>query len=103
MSNFEQERLEYAKHQDALMNIRGLLQTKEGQKFVKYLFESLGVGELPEIGVTGEMMHERLGLTRAAQSVFSLISQANAEIAARLLAEIEREKHERNKPDTAAE
>ena len=91
----EQERLEAIKHRDALLNIRAILKYSEGQKFVKYLFESLGVNELPELGLTGELLHERLGLTRAANSVFSLVSQANPVVAASLLSEIERERYER--------
>lgn len=93
----EQERLEELEYRDALLHIKAVLATSSGRQFVKYLFKNLGVTELPELGLTGELMHERLGLTRAALSVFQLISVANSEVAGLLIAEIEKEKHERTK------
>lgn len=84
------ERIE---HKDALINLRAILSTRPGQDFFRYLFKSFDVGELPEIGLTGEFLSDKLGFLRAGNSLFKLATEADLITAARLLAEVEKERY----------
>lgn len=81
-------------HRDVLLDIRAMLSTNSGRKFFKYIFKELGVGDLPEVGLDKDTLLENLGLFRAGNSIFALVSQADHAIAAQLLAEKEKEKYE---------
>lgn len=89
----EQEMKERAEHRDALISINNILNTKDGKFFVKYLLKNFDVGEMPEFGLTGDSLMDRIGFLRAGNSVFKIIAEANSDIAASILAQIEREKH----------
>lgn len=89
----EEERKERAEHRDAILDLRAILQTAEGQRLVKYLFKNLDVCELPEMGLEGNLLFERLGFLRAGKSIFDLMTEADVVTTARLIAEKEKEKN----------
>lgn len=90
----EQIRKEAIEHRDVLMDIQAIFSQKNGKNFFKYLFKHFNVGEMPETGLQGDMLHEALGLHRAGNSIFKLAAEADPQIAASLLAEIEKERYE---------
>lgn len=92
MTLTEEERKEAIEHRDAIMNVRALLSTAFGKSFIKYLFKNLDVGELPEIGMEGAFLSDRLGSLRAGKSIFELVSEANPTAAGEILAEVIKEK-----------
>jgi len=96
MIDFEEskERRDILEHQDVLLAIIQILKSKEGQDIFKYLFKSFDVGELPEQGLEGLQLHDRLGFLRAGNSIFKLISEADPKIAGSLLSTIERERYD---------
>jgi hypothetical protein len=81
-------------HRDVLLAIKTELTTVSGRIFFKYLFKSLGVGELPELGLEGNLLMDKLGFLRAGNAVFNLVAQADPSWAARLLAEIQKERND---------
>lgn len=89
----KEEFRERAEHRDAILDIRAMLNSESGRRFFKYLFKNFDVGSLPERGMDGEILHEYLGFLRAGNSIFKLASEANVEIAAQLLAKIEKERY----------
>jgi len=91
----DEDRRAAVEHQDALLAVNAIIHTPSGKKFIKYLFKSLDVCELPELGFTGELLHEKLGFLRAGNSIFKIVAEANHEVAAVLISEIEKEKHEK--------
>lgn len=78
-------------HRDVLLAIRAVIATKSGKVFVKYLFKSLSVAEVPEFGLEGNLLHDRIGVLRAGSSIFKIIAEANFEIAGSLVSEIQKE------------
>lgn len=80
-------------HRDVLLDIRAVIATNSGKRFIKYLFKTLGVGEVPDLGIEGNFLHDKLGYLRAGNSIFKLTAEANFELAGGLLAEIEKEKY----------
>ena len=91
----EEERKTRVKEETAILDVQAILSTKAGRSFIKYLFDSLGVGECPPEGLLEPYLREQLGLYRVGQSVFNLVSQANPEIAGQIFAQLQREKHVR--------
>lgn len=85
------ERLE---HRDALLAIAAFMATQEGKNFFKYLFKNLEVTTLPDMQLEGNVLHEKLGFLRAGNSIYQLACQAASDEAAKLCAQIEREKYE---------
>ncbi len=67
--------------------------TVHGKNVFKYLFKHFEVAELPEQGLEGSFLSERLGILRAGNSIFKLVAEANAEIAATLLAQNEKDRY----------
>ena len=84
------ERLE---HRGVLQDIQWLIDTKAGKNFVKYLFKNFEVGELPPVGINGDLLMDRLGFLRAGNSIFKIIAEANSEAAGQILGQIEKEKY----------
>lgn len=76
-----------------LLDLRGVLATPSGKNVFKYLFKNLEVAELPELGWEGNLLHDKLGALRAGQSIFKLVCEADADIAASILAKVEKEKY----------
>lgn len=89
----QEEISEAIEHRDVLLDVRAILATPSGKNFFKYLFKSLDVVELPEIGLEGNLLMERLGFLRAGNSIFKLVAEANAEMAATLLAQTEKDRY----------
>lgn len=88
--SLQTEQLEY---EQALKDIRAIASTTSGINFLKYLFKTLGVAELPEQGLPDKLMYENLGHLRAGKAVFELVSVANPDIAAAIIARLEKERH----------
>lgn len=91
-SKTQEEISEALKHRDVILNIRAILATKSGMEFFKYLFDVFGVTDLPEVGLEGQLLFERLGFLRAGKSIFKLVSEADYTVAAALIAKTEKEK-----------
>lgn len=87
-----QERIE---HRDALLAIREISATKRGKDLLRYLIKNFDVGQFPDLGLDGALLHDRLGFLRAGNSIFKLISEANAVVAGELLAQVEKERSEK--------
>lgn len=84
----EQELIkERIEHRDARMNVRAVLKTEAGRGFFKYLLKNYDPIELPPMGLEGAILHEGLGQRRAYIEIFNLVSEADAETAAQILAE----------------
>lgn len=90
----ENERRERMEHRDVLLALGSILKTRQGKEIFKYLFKNFDVGEMPEIGLSPEVLHDRLGFLRAGNSIYKLICEADFEIAGNITAEIERKKYE---------
>lgn len=89
----EDEYRESIKHRDALLNIRAILTSKAGIEFFKYVIENYDIGKLPDRGLEGDALHERMGMLRAGNALFELLCEANVEMAASLLAQVRKEEH----------
>lgn len=79
--------------QHVLEDVKKILISKEGRNFMKYLFESFEVGMLPQPGLPSDFLREQLGFLKAGNSIFKFAVTASPEIAASILATIERERH----------
>lgn len=90
----EKLRQESVEHRDALLSIASILQTKEGEKLFKYLFKNFEVANLPPKGMEDKELHEYLGYLRAGNSVYKLVCEADANIAASILSKLERERYD---------
>lgn len=90
----EQDRKSQLEHRDILLAINVILKQKEGLDLFTYLFKHFDVACVPERGMTGEDLQEYLGFLRAGNSIFKLVSEADSEIAAKILALTERKKYE---------
>jgi hypothetical protein len=89
----EADRREAIEHREVLEDLRVILSTAAGQRFFKYLFKNFSVGEMPPLGLEGELLREQLGLYRAGHSIFELASEANPAVAGSLLAQKEKERY----------
>lgn len=89
----QEEVAEAIEHRDALLDIRAILATSSGRNFFKYLFKHLEVGELPQLGLEGSLLMDKLGFLRAGNSIFKLVAEADAQIAANILAMNEKERY----------
>ncbi len=91
----DEEVKEAIEHRDVLLNIRAILAIPAGKDFFKYLFKSFDVTELPEFGLEGMILAERIGFLRAGNSIFKLVAEADASIAGNLLAQNEKDRYAR--------
>ena len=80
-------------HANCVAAIRAIVETTSGREFFKYCFKEFGVGTLPEPGINGEYLHGLLGHLRAGTAIFSLVAEAHAEFAGRLLADVQKERY----------
>lgn len=85
---------EAIEHRDVVLDLRAILGTPAGMRFIKYLFKSFDVAQMPEEGLDGNLLYERLGVLRAGNAIFKIASEASFEHSAKLLAEIEKERYE---------
>lgn len=94
MSDLTREEInERLEHQQMLDDVRAILKSKPGRNFVKYLFKNLDVGESVEFGLTGDILMDRLGFLRAGNSIYKIITEADAELGCSILAQLERERY----------
>lgn len=89
----EEEQREAIEHRDVILHIKAILATSSGKNFFKYLIKHFDTGEVPELGLTGDLLMDRLGFLRAGNSIFNLLAEANYETAGELLAIVTKEKH----------
>lgn len=90
----QEEVSEALEHRDMLLDVRALLKTPSGRRFVSYLFKYYSPIDLPPEGVDGTLLHEKLGMLRAFNELFKIIAEADFEAAGQLLAEVEKKKHD---------
>ena len=91
---------ELKEHRDVLLNVRAVLETASGRHVFAYMFKEFEVGELPPMGWPQELMSEKIGSLRVGHSIFKLVCEANAEMAASLLAKVEKEKYAQVQSDS---
>lgn len=81
---------------EAVEAIRALFKFPQGRTLFKFLFKYLRVGELPIQGLEGTYLADELGMLRAGKSVFEIACMADSQMAADILATLEKERyHER--------
>lgn len=90
----EEEIKAATEHRDMLLDVRAVLATSSGKNLFKYLFKHFEVAALPEDGLDTDLLHERIGILKAGNSIFKLACEANFEIAAELLAKLEKERYD---------
>lgn len=90
----QQDLKERLEHRDVLLAIQALLVTKPGKDFIKYLFKNFDVAVPPEFGLSGELLHDRIGFLRAGNSIFKIVAESSPEMAGSILAQIEKEKYD---------
>ena len=84
---------EEREYEELLNHIQTLLSTLSGRAFVKYLFKSFEVGEVPHIMCRGEDLLDRTSFLRAGNSIYKLIMAASPDIGGQILTIIEKEKN----------
>lgn len=89
----DQEQKEALEHRDVLLALRAIIQTEHGRKLFKYLFKTLQVNELPAKGLDGDILHDTLGYLRSGREIFKIVAEADADVAAKLMAEIEKDNY----------
>lgn len=80
-------------HQKMLTNLKLILDTSHGREFVKYLFKHFMVGQMPPLGLQGELKTDMIGYLRAGTSIFEIASQADVETTGTILAQAQRENY----------
>jgi hypothetical protein len=86
-------RQEMLEHRDILLAINVILKQKEGLQLFEYLFKHLDVTMVPERGLQENDLHEYLGFLRAGNSIYKLACEADSEIAASIIAKMERKRY----------
>ncbi len=94
MTEREQEIKLALEHRDMLLDVRAVLGTTSGRNLFKYLFKHFDVAALPEDGLENDLLRERIGVLKAGSAIFKLACEANFEIAAELLAKLEKERYD---------
>jgi hypothetical protein len=91
-----EEMREALEHRDVVNALQAIMKSEVGRKLVKYMFKSFDVGIVPEFGLEGNMLHDRIGFLRAGQSFFQIACEAEPMVAGEMLAALEKERyHER--------
>ena len=91
-----EEMKERAEYQTALLDMQFILSTKQGKNLFKYLFKNFEVGGLPDFGLSGDLLMDKIRSLRAGKALFELTSCANPEVASSILAQVEKEKYAKN-------
>lgn len=91
----QEEIKEAIEHRDALLDARAIIKTPQGRRFFKYLFRNYSPLDVPPIGLEETILREQIGHWRACNVIFALVSQADHEVSAQLLAEIQKEHYEK--------
>jgi hypothetical protein len=74
-----------------LQDLKSVLASAAGRRLFKYLFKHLEVAELPMMGLEGLLLMDKMGFLRAGNAIFKLAAEADAQAAASILAEKEKE------------
>lgn len=90
-----EELSEALEHRDLLLHVRAVLATVSGRHFFRYIFRHLNIRDLPELGLEGQILFERLGFLRASNAIFEIVAEASPELAGQLIAENEKERYAR--------
>jgi hypothetical protein len=83
----QEEVSEAIEHRDAILDVRAIIKTGPGRRFFKYMVKNYDPLFLPMMGLEGAILHEGLGQRRAYIELFNLMSEADPETSAQLLAE----------------
>lgn len=83
---------EAVEHQQMLSDISAVLHTQSGFRVFTYLFKHFEYGELPPIGLEGDLLMDKLGSLRPGRALFRIVSEADPRMAGQILANIEKEK-----------
>lgn len=86
------EQREMLDHRKAIEAIATILKMDAGRKTFEYLLKHISPVQLPELGLEGALMHDRMGFCRAGRSIYDLAVQADFKIAAEIMAKVEKEK-----------
>ena len=89
---YDNKSSELLEHETMVQNLSLVLNTDFGRGFIKYLLKHFGFGDLPAINSPENLRDEYIGFLRAGQSLFEIVSQADAIKAGLILAEIYKEK-----------
>lgn len=90
---FDDKDTSQKEHEMMLTNLRSILKLSEGKAFAKYLIKHFGVGEYPQPGIDKDLLLEIMGFSRAGESIFAILAQADPITTGQLMAEIQREKY----------
>jgi len=86
------ETREALEHQQMLNDIASTLNTGPGLRVFIYLFKHFEYGELPPLGLQGDLLLDKLGSLRPGRALFRIVSEADPMMASKILANIEKEK-----------
>lgn len=81
-------------HELMLGDLRAVIATNHGRRFIKYLFKHFSVGEVPPIGLDSDLTRDMMGFLRAGTSIFDCVAQADSIQAGLILAEVQKEKYD---------
>ena len=90
---FDNKEASQKEHETMLSNLKSILTRSEGKQFAKYLMKHFAVGEYPAPGIDKDLLLEIMGFSRAGESIFSILAQADPITTGQLMAEIQREKY----------
>lgn len=89
-----EDQREKIQHRDVVLHARAVLATVSGRELFKYFFNQFGVGQFPKEGLIESQLRDELGSLRAGNAFFKLASEADFEIAAKLLAQLEKDRYD---------
>ena len=89
----QEETMQRSEHQEALQAIQAVVATTTGRHLLKYLFKLFEVGQLPDEGLSNDLLRSRLGELKVGRKFYELMSEAEPQQVALILAQIEREKY----------
>lgn len=88
----QQDLKDRLEHESILQAIQVVMSSPHGKTFIKYLFKSFNVGDLPYVGCRGEDLLELTSFLRAGNSIYKIVLEASPELTGKLLAEMEKDR-----------
>jgi hypothetical protein len=82
-----------------ILDVQAVLLTPSGKNLFKNLFREFELGQVPAVGMEGNLLFEYMGHLRAGNSIFKLAAEANPDVAGSLLAQIEKERYAKIQSD----
>lgn len=90
-----QEELKEARdHQNVILALREILSTESGKRVIKYLFKEFCVADPIPKHLDDNDLREYLGIHRAGNALFKIVSEADHGLAGVLLGIIEKERYD---------